>query len=176
MSRNIRNIQPNSDYTACQECGGQCCRRIPGSWAPFQLPHGRFVKLLKTKSVIIWYTYGGGILVRPRNTTLAKYELFTSDTPVGKCMFLTKSGCKLDWPDRPLECQGLYPNGDDSCWEEEPGTDCSSLQKYWKKNLKTSPKLVNALKEAGLHHHITEIKSNPYKYYLIRSHIERFDG
>jgi len=119
--------------SVCKECGGRCCKAMPGAMYPSDLEavnKKSILKLLRTGNYAIdWWEgdprydegideYNHGYFLRPR----------TKNTPSwfdgswgGECIFLTGTGCKLKPDDRPHNCRMLEPgpNGKDCICHDE---------------------------------------------------------
>ena len=115
------------DKVTCTECGGECCKNLPGACLPsdFGLP-GSFTKLDKAfesgRYCIDWWEgdpregkteYEHGYFVRPatKNRIGTKYDPSWG----GECNFLTENNCELEPNDRPSVCQNLEPIREDDC-------------------------------------------------------------
>lgn len=107
----------------CSECGGNCCKSMPGSCYPsdFGLP-GNFDKLNKAlesgRYCIDWWDGDPRedeiefedyecYYVRP--ATKDKIGIRHDPSWGGECNFLKENGCELESEGRPLNCQKLEP-------------------------------------------------------------------
>jgi Fe-S-cluster containining protein len=120
-------ILNNSDATTCTECGGQCCKRCPGTYAPQQILD--ILKEYKATGVL-----RKGLTIRnvddPRNKSrdlrvirpAKRYEI-TDDWMQYECVNLTNTGCSLKFEERPIECQSLVPR-------ETPESSCHATDGY----------------------------------------------
>ncbi len=117
----------------CIECGGTCCKTIPGACFPsdFDLP-GNYTKLdaalQSGKFCIDWWEgdprpdldeHVYGYFVRPATKGMEGKRHDASWG--GVCTFLSDTGCVLAENDRPLNCQYLEPNigGDCICHDNK---------------------------------------------------------
>ena len=105
----------------CTECGGLCCKTMPGACMPsdFGLP-GNFDKLNQAlesgKYCIDWWEgdprenkeeYECGYFVRP--ATKDKVGIKHDPSWGGVCCLLNEFGCTLNIADRPFDCRNLEP-------------------------------------------------------------------
>ncbi len=121
----------NEDLPICASCGGECCQTQPGIDHPDRFlaaadPAGLLAGLLADYSWVLslhpWRDEESGIwlaLYYPRPAKIieraAQSTVALDDT--SPCVFLTPSGCRLDFTERPYLCQVLEPH---------PGFDCSA--------------------------------------------------
>ena len=120
MTERINYLAPE----ICRECGGSCCKKVPGGAAPEDMIHlygGGLQKALtaalNSGHWVIDYWYGDprdgkyevkkGYYIRPR-TKEDKQKLFGEGGGYG-CLFLTPTGCSLAPEDRPAGCRLLEP-------------------------------------------------------------------
>lgn len=110
------------DLTKCAECGGDCCKRMPGccdvsdNWESM---------LLSGKYCIDWWegdVFDGdrdcSYFIRP--CTSGDEGKLLDPSWGGRCTFLTSTGCSLEHDQRPKECRDLDPNkGCISEWGKE---------------------------------------------------------
>lgn len=106
----------------CTECGGRCCKRMPGTAYPsdFNSPEEIKKAIESGKYAIDWWEGDPGdgdlrkaYFVRP--STKDKIGKIYDATWGGECTFLTKKGCKLKPNKRPKECRDLEPKPDFDC-------------------------------------------------------------
>lgn len=105
----------------CAECGGKCCKHLPGICYPsdFDLP-GSFDKLDSAinsgRYCVDWWEgdpqedkdeYDCGYYIRP--AIVGKIGIKRDPAWGGQCNFLTDSGCELSSNDRPYNCRMLKP-------------------------------------------------------------------
>lgn len=141
-------IENNEDRQICAECGGECCKRMPGIFSPEQLgaPNREKIKdnlmaFLKTsKYAIDWWEGDPRVdideddevwrapYIRP--ATVDKIGVFEDPSWGGECCMLTESGCYLAWDERPEECQGLIPQKGGRC-RREVGRNKRELSVAW---------------------------------------------
>jgi hypothetical protein len=121
MSKAFENI------AICAECGGRCCKTMPGACFPddFNVSEG-FGKLDKSlesgKYCIDWrkndprekQEYLRGYYVRPAIKG-REGVLFHPSQWGGVCTFWTDTGCVLEIEDRPQNCRMLEPKEDERC-------------------------------------------------------------
>ena len=98
----------------CQECGGGCCKRLPGIAFPddFTKPLlETLIKLFKSGKWVIdwWEADEPGYFIRPAIKNCSK--LFDPAWR-GECIFLTPTGCELSPEKRPIQCRMLEPKAD----------------------------------------------------------------
>jgi Fe-S-cluster containining protein len=107
----------------CEDCGGECCKNLPGSCSPndFNNSLERVVDAIKSgRYTIDWWENleenGGlnGYFVRP---AIKGKEGKVKDPTWGggHCTFLTDSGCELSDTDRPEGCRMLEPSTGADC-------------------------------------------------------------
>jgi hypothetical protein len=111
----------------CSECGGECCKKMPGSCYPedFGLP-GDFssldVALNSGKYAIDWWEgdargdmeeLSKTHYIRP--ATKDKIGVLYDPSWGGECVFLAKDGCVLKEDKRPLGCKKLEPKKNTKC-------------------------------------------------------------
>lgn len=115
----------------CAQCGGRCCRTMPGETTPDDFMHSgdlcdNVLQALESgKWVIDWWEgdprgldydnpdyISSGYYLRPR----AKNDRAGNFCPSwgGECTFLSIDGCTLDPEDRPTSCRLLEPR-EDNC-------------------------------------------------------------
>lgn len=125
----------NEDRQLCARCGGQCCRTKPGIEEPERFLNGNDLTdgleqaLTSSNWVMeehLGIPYGPGetapdpdrLIRYPRPATLAEQQQ-PGISPLpgsGVCVFLTDSGCRLPFAERPRLCRELVP---DVCFECE---------------------------------------------------------
>ena len=118
MKKNYLNV------ALCKECGGKCCKRMPGIAFPVDFKKPLSKSLLKAfrsgKWAIDWYegdpTNDDKLcqvyFVRPK--IKGTKELFDPAWS-GECIFLTEDGCVLEPSERPKGCRLLEPIALDHC-------------------------------------------------------------
>ena len=109
----------------CQKCGGQCCKRMPGSTSPKdwgapdrRLMRKNLIEALKGLYCIDWWIgdprknkneIDDGYYVRPStkgNEDKITHALWAS---TDECTFLSETGCELEPEKRPIDCRVLKP-------------------------------------------------------------------
>ena len=129
----------------CKDCGGKCCKSLPGFCTPKDI-----IRLFPSKSLkasvglalnsgkfcVDWYEDSP---IRPfiRPATKDKIGLRYDPSWGGECVFLTETGCTLPKDLRPHTCKKLEPKGQ--------GAKCDN-------HYKINPKLAiaKAWKQAGI--------------------------
>ena len=109
----------------CKECGGACCKRMPGSAYPEDFKEPLLESLVEAfKSgnwAIDWWegdptnknSLEKAYYVRPR--TKGNNNLFDPSWG-GECIFLNERGCTLEPEERPQSCRLLEPKlGGEDC-------------------------------------------------------------
>ena len=117
-------IKNNENAEICAECGGWCCKQMPGIFTPKQIgaPNKKKLRenlltLLKTGKYSIDWWEGD-----PREDIdeINRVYFFRPATKRalgrvqdaswgGECALLTDSGCELSWKERPDECKYIIP-------------------------------------------------------------------
>ena len=98
----------------CRDCGGTCCKRIPGIAHPEDflpnLEHRLQAALFSKMWAVDWYENfddGDGYYIRPAVVgARGPYDPAWG----GRCIFLAKNGCELSADHRPYGCRMLEPN------------------------------------------------------------------
>jgi len=94
----------------CVECGGQCCKKLPGCAHPEDFNNadeGAIRTALKSgKWVIDWCGEDDLYFLRP--ATVHGEAIFDPSFG-GTCVLLTPKGCSLDFDQRPRGCRMLEP-------------------------------------------------------------------
>lgn len=105
----------------CKKCGGKCCKSYPGIALPKDFGNSKeeilqkLTQALKSgKWTIDWNDRKKEeYFVRP---AVKGKENFIFDHSIsGECVFLTKSGCKLKYNERPSGCLLLEPKSNEKC-------------------------------------------------------------
>lgn len=127
----MENFPNNECFRLCTLCGGECCKTKPGIEAPERFVRGSSVETLLTEAlssglwvldrhrgvptaaetkpderdrfITIWYPRPATIRERSEGALFGSGE-------AGACVFLTESGCRLSFADRPLMCSALEPD------------------------------------------------------------------
>lgn len=114
------------NLSMCKDCGGICCKRIPGACFPSDFGTSKEEVLKNLREAlrthlysIDWYNFEDckrGYYVRPRTKLIHKFA--EGDFPEwqlydyswgGECIFHTNDGCKLEPEKRPTQCRMLEP-------------------------------------------------------------------
>lgn len=111
------------DKATCAECGGECCKSMPGIYSPedFGAPDRVVMKrrieaafLANTACVDWWEGKLGGAYspkhVRPQ--IARAYGRLRDPSWGGECSLLTPTGCSLAHDDRPYGCRALKPKAE----------------------------------------------------------------
>lgn len=109
----------------CAECGGQCCKRMPGHYSPSDFPDLSFEALKaeidKGRIAIDWWeSYPRKYYLRARHAG----ENVVNGSWGGICVNLTPTGCSLPRDDRPLSCRNLKPSATGNCRGSYSKEDC----------------------------------------------------
>jgi len=111
----MEGYQPTSK---CAECGGECCKEMPGSVVPQDLGkdvRSRAKEMLESGDYQLDWWEGdvtGG--ERDRSLYMRPSVVGNRDLQYGSwgndpCVFLTATGCRLPFEDRPHGCRMLEP-------------------------------------------------------------------
>jgi len=109
----------------CRECQGKCCKALPGSWYPEDIPGGPSLEnivafVASRKACFDWWEgdprpgrdeLSRGLFLRPR--VVAREDAVQDPSWGGKCAYLTVTGCSLSWDERPSGCRAVEPG--DKC-------------------------------------------------------------
>lgn len=97
----------------CTECGGDCCKSMPGIMHPDDVgivTKENILKLLKTGNYNIdWWEDNVPIYYLRPATTLSIGRI-RDPSWGGQCVFLTNKGCSFSEHKRPKGCLNLVPN------------------------------------------------------------------
>lgn len=125
-----------TDYPRCKECGGYCCKKCPGEFAPHDFGNGEeeifnnILEGIKEKVLtfnlrLIWRDPCNDEFKVKYDPTYCSHEISTI-RPVtkpkrrhGECIFLSENGCKLSFDKRPILCKTLIP-GKNRCISKLP--------------------------------------------------------
>ena len=129
------------DYEICKECGGRCCKRLPGTCHPSDIRKLFPAKTLK-KSVLLalnsnnfcvdwWEGKNRKPFIRPAT----KYKIGVRYDPSwgGECVFLTDNGCKLPEENRPTACKKLEPRKNGGCIPHYKEGNKLAVARMWQK-------------------------------------------
>lgn len=137
MSESSRMIPPDvEDRETCRECGGVCCKFMPGPLFPEDLSEISVPALVELLTSRLWQvdSYDSeffGYFLRPR--ALGDYYEDCVYSPTwGRvtCVFLGESGCKLPLEKRPEGCRTLIPD------PSGPPKDCEVPYDEYHSNVK----------------------------------------
>lgn len=140
-------VENNENPSVCSKCGGACCKRVPGIYAPeqFGAPNKKTLAarlyrvLLSGVAQVDWWegdprpekdrrapkTISRGYFIRPTVNDGYKDKIEDSSWG-GPCINLIDSGCSLPFEERPIVCQLLVPcvdNPDKGCKLNSPVGD-----------------------------------------------------
>ncbi len=111
-------MKNNENKALCSKCRGRCCKKVPGLCYPSD-----FKKPLLDNLIIALegnYEIVYDFIPRPkRNGT-------------GECCFLIKTGCILEFKERPHFCKILIP-GEIACLNHHKMDDVILASRVWKK-------------------------------------------
>lgn len=110
-------MKNNENKLICAECGGKCCKNMPGSVYPKDVPNGDIEALLRAGNYAIDWWEGdprkecgqigkASYYIRPKVKGVKR--LFDPSWG-GECIFLTSTGCKLSFEERPAGCKIVKP-------------------------------------------------------------------
>ena len=122
--KNFQNIE------ICKECGGKCCKRLPGSTLPEDFGEPMLENIRKAidsgKWAVDWWDGDPtgktdlrcAYFIRPKTK---EFSGVYDPSCGGECIFLTESGCQLQKDERPTECRLLEPKKDGYCKQHGGG-------------------------------------------------------
>ena len=106
----------------CKDCG-RCCSSLPGGWLPEEMSVERQQVLMDSHLAVwdSWVRAGEGDIHYLRPATVDDHweKKSVSYSWGGKCIFLSKTGCKLSFEERPFECKNLRAYAPGECELEE---------------------------------------------------------
>ena len=122
------HVEYNEDKEICSACGGRCCAMMPGEYHPhdFLITEDKInwktIKELleKGEAQIDWWEgdprddvtdeeyKDQSYYLRPTALDYKKDKVF-SPTYGGRCIHLSRNGCKLKFWSRPYQCKMLKP-------------------------------------------------------------------
>jgi Fe-S-cluster containining protein len=121
----------------CKVCGGKCCKTYPGLVTPEdfgapdieKLRKNLFEALSSGRWTVDWVKQEEGLyFVRP---AVKGFEGSVFDHRyTGECTFLTETGCKLSFENRPESCRMLIPKIDERC--DSQGYTRAVVAQRWK--------------------------------------------
>jgi len=107
-----------TNHALCALCGGSCCRRIGGAYAPIDFESITFEAL----SDRIAQGYISIDRITEQRKALPFLRARRKDAPIvdyaasdGPCCLLKSDGCIIPFEKRPLECRSLIPGEDQNC-------------------------------------------------------------
>jgi len=113
----------------CVQCGGKCCKQMPGIYCPDDLQPITAAKIARmiAKGVACVDSWEGEIRPgAPENALFLRGRTTTDRGPYtaswgGRCAQLTPTGCAMKRKDRPRVCRELQPGAtlDDDCFVPE---------------------------------------------------------
>lgn len=151
----ISSVSANEDKSTCAQCGGECCKGVPGVYHPDDLfdsmtdleIKNKIISMLQSGNTVITrreidnddvgYPYSGKTIavnvLTPRAIQGSNRSWFQHDN-IGRCINLGDSGCTLSSTDRPKECRTLVPTQwwvtENSC-KHEVNFDREGLTNEW---------------------------------------------
>jgi hypothetical protein len=121
------NVLNNERPDVCTPCGGRCCISGPGIAAAADFgstPQAVGREVRKRLRAGTWKVdkFAGRLWLRPAHID-DKRGAWAVDPPNGTapCVFLSSSGCRLTFADRPQQCRDTIPKG--------PGNGCAISHK-----------------------------------------------
>lgn len=115
-----RDRRSNVDADTCRECGGQCCKRCGCFYSPDDFKDLSFnamceeiekgcitIELVDLDMLMIGSSYAYGIRARNKNGFVVEERRFR---PQGECVYLTPTGCRLQYEERPANGRLLIPS------------------------------------------------------------------
>ena len=120
----------------CTECGGECCKKLPGICSPddFERSQQKIIDAIKSGRYAIDWWEGfdenngrRGYFVRP--ATKGNEDKIYHASWGGQCTFLSSNGCTLNADERPEGCRLLEPLRDDEC--KSHGMDKLDATRAW---------------------------------------------
>jgi Fe-S-cluster containining protein len=111
----------------CAECGGKCCKMLSGTAYPDDFDNDiekvREALLTGKWAIDSWEDDPNIYFVRPAVLPSEMDITFGRDAPRwpydpswgGQCVFLTDTGCELEYSERPTGCRMLEPKEDGEC-------------------------------------------------------------
>lgn len=139
----------------CAECGGKCCKRMPGIVLPDDIGEPLKEKvmtlLLTGKYAIDWWDgdprdgddeYSQAYYIRPKTKGHEKKLLHPAWG--GECVFLTDTGCELPFEQRPAECRMLEPVESGEC--KHHGATKQEFATIWLEHQEMMENIIGLLK------------------------------
>ncbi|MBA7525328.1 hypothetical protein ES705_17479 [subsurface metagenome] len=135
-------IKGNYNEKLCEECGGKCCKKLPGGYSPedikrlFSAKSLRLSvkKALETKRIAIDWWEDDPPLYFLRPATKGKEGIIYDPSWGDKCTFLMSDGCSLPKEERPEVCRKLEPKSkEESCITHYKEPTKYAMGLLWKK-------------------------------------------
>ena len=158
MKKNYLNV------SVCRECGGTCCKHMPGIAHPVDFKAPLEKSLIKAFQSGYWaidwyegdprkgkYTLSKVYFIRPKVKGVE--ELF-DPTWGGECIFLAYNGCTLNPLERPRGCRLLEPVSVNECTLH--GGDKAACVRPWIPYRKIILRAARAVGESVNNAHYTE--------------------
>ncbi len=130
----------------CSECGGNCCKYLPGCLSPEDV--GRpllknLVTLLETKKYAVDYWEGN----RPDyfiRAAAVNGRGVIDPSWGGRCVFYTPNGCSLSFEQRPENCRFVKPkeNGEDCQFIIETKLTYENAKDYYRQIWKSKRSII----------------------------------
>ena len=119
---------PNEDLAICAECGGECCKHIPGLCHPkdFKDFDADLETALRSGDYQIDWWEGDPDIYYVRPTVVDAIGKLFHGSWGAACTLLTDNGCRLVWSDRPFACRAIVPSA--TCGAAD-GMDSMALKK-----------------------------------------------
>jgi Fe-S-cluster containining protein len=108
----------------CAKCGGKCCKRYSGILWPEDikpLKAETIADMLKSGNYVIDWFEGRNRFLRPKHKNDPYHKGIYEPSWGGECIFLTDTGCTLEWENRPLMCRAVKPSKTEHCDGETGG-------------------------------------------------------
>jgi hypothetical protein len=130
----MKFFENNEDPEICADCGGYCCKIMPGcsrpqefGSTPQEIKENVEKALRSQKYAIDWYERGEDDEVGDdvemyylRPATMMHAGRIFDPSFGGICIFFEATGCMLPFDDRPYDCQNLKPEkGKGTCGYEK---------------------------------------------------------
>lgn len=138
----------------CRNCGGACCKALPGSYFPddFEKPiKENILKLIREGRIAIdWWE--GDITNKDKRSESYFLRPKTKDSNRildpswgGECIHLSSEGCKLKPNERPKQCRLLEPKPNNKCKTHKDSAKEDSCI-AWLKHEKTILEIINEIR------------------------------
>jgi hypothetical protein len=118
----------NENNKICSECGGHCCKRMPGTNHPMDFDYDKNkIREALREHYCIDYLEGDPNIYYVRPRTNKAIDKKVDPSWGGQCHFLNET-CVLTFEERPLNCRELSPAFNKECG----GTDKKLCANWWK--------------------------------------------